>query len=104
LTHSRILNKHFAGSSIIILTTQLSLSSDNEDDHQILLDESFLLYSQVLRQQDIGDTEVEYDIKILRKNELTTLLEDVVFDAADWMGDNNAGEKTVESRKKKKKK
>jgi hypothetical protein len=92
-THTRTLDKHFAGS---ISTTQLSLSSDNEDDHQLLLDESVLLYSQVLRQQDIGDTEVENDIEILRKNELTTLVEDVVFDAAAGMGDNNAAETTVE--------
>ena len=37
---------------------------DNEDDHQLLLDESVLLYSQVLSQQDIGDPEVENGLKI----------------------------------------
>jgi hypothetical protein len=37
---------------------------DNEDDHQLLLDESVLLYSQVLSQQDIGDPEVENGIKM----------------------------------------
>ena len=42
------------------------LSSDNEHDHQLqlLLDESVLLYCQVLSQQDIGDPEAENGFKI----------------------------------------
>jgi len=90
-TYSKTLNKNFIDS---VSTTQLSLSSD-EDDHQLLLDESILLYYQVSRQKDF-DIEIENDINTLRKYELTTLIEDVVFDAVGKGEKNNEGETRVE--------
>lgn len=89
--YTKTLNIFFADS---VSTTQLSLSSD-EDDHQLLLDESILLYYQVSRQKDL-DAEIENDINTLRKYELTTLIEDVVFDAAGMGEKHNEGESTVE--------
>ena len=73
-------------------TTKLSLSSGSAADqvevdediaHQeLLLDESALLYSLVSRRTNFDDnTEVEIDIQTLRKNELTSLIEDTVFEA-----------------------
>eukprot|EP00537_Pseudo-nitzschia_pungens_P008710 CAMPEP_0172361156 /NCGR_PEP_ID=MMETSP1060-20121228/5040_1 /TAXON_ID=37318 /ORGANISM="Pseudo-nitzschia pungens, Strain cf. cingulata" /LENGTH=382 /DNA_ID=CAMNT_0013083335 /DNA_START=299 /DNA_END=1444 /DNA_ORIENTATION=+ len=55
-------------------------SADSEDEtlpYHLLLDESVLLYSQVARQTSF---ESNKEIEMLRKNELTLLVEDTVFD------------------------